>query len=171
MKILTLLALLLPAPALFAQAQNPVSSDTKATWEVIKGYITKAAEKMPEEHYSFRPTDQVRTFGQLVGHIADAQYAMCSAAKEEKRSPLGIEKTKTTKAELVAALKESSAYCDEVYNGMTDEKGQGVVKLFGRDRSRLGVLNFNIAHDYEHYGNLVTYMRMKGLVPPSSERR
>jgi hypothetical protein len=80
-----------------------------------------------------------------------------------------IEKTKKSKTDLVAALKDAFAYCDKVYNGMTDATGSQMIKFFGRDVDKLGVLAFNNMHDYEHYGNMVTYMRLKNIVPPSSE--
>ena len=158
------------AAAAYAQSSS-VAADVKMTYQQVKGYILKSADKMPEEHYSFKPVPEVRSFGQLLGHIADAQYAFCGSATGAKPEPRGIEKSKTTKAELTAALKEAFAYCDEAYNQMTDANAGEAVKLFGRDRTRAGALAFNNAHDYEHYGNLVTYMRMKGLVPPSSEGR
>jgi uncharacterized damage-inducible protein DinB len=153
-----------------AQDKNPLSADTKAVYGSIQNTILRAAEKMPEEHYSFRPTPEVRTYGQIVAHIADSQYLMCGAEKGEKRAtPDEIEKTRTTKADLLAALKEAIAYCDASYDSMTDARASEKVSFFGRDRTRLMVLNFNIAHTLEHYGNLATYLRMKGLVPPTSE--
>lgn len=124
---------------------------------------------MPEENYSFKPTDTVRSYGQIVGHVADAQYLFCSLALGEKNPAPKIEQTKTSKADLVAALKEAFAYCDKAYDGMTDASGTQTVKLFGGDAPKLGVLSVNNAHNLEHYGNLTTYMRMKNIVPPSSE--
>ncbi len=162
------------ATAAIAGAQsnpNPLSADTKGMYESVKGLILRSADKMPEEHYSFKPTPEVRSYAALLGHIADAQYLFCAADKGEKKDPPGIEKTKTTKAELTAALKEAFAYCDSSYSELTDARGAQPVKFFGRDRTRLGVLNFNSSHTNEHYGNLVTYLRLKGLVPPSSEPR
>jgi uncharacterized damage-inducible protein DinB len=82
-----------------------------------------------------------------------------------------IEKSKTTKADLVQALNDAFAYCDKAYDGMTDAHAADIVKFFGRDYAKLAVLSFNSAHNNEHYGNMVTYMRIKGLVPPSSEAR
>jgi len=145
--------------------------DLKALHDVTKGNIIKAAEKMPEEHYGFKPVPEVRSFGQIIGHIADAQYGLCGRAGSIQRSGGSIEKTKTAKADLVAALKEAIGACDGVYGSLTDAKAAEKVKFLGGERSKLAVLSFNTAHNYEHYGNLVTYMRIKGLVPPSSEGR
>jgi uncharacterized damage-inducible protein DinB len=156
---------------LWAQASaNPLAADAKSTYELIKRNIKRSAEKMPEEHWSFKPTPEVRTYGQILAHIADANFMICASARGEKRDPV-IEKTKTTRTEIVQALDESFVYCDADYNGLTDKSAAEMVKFFGRDRTRIGALNFNVAHDFEHYGNLVTYMRMKGIVPPSSEPR
>jgi uncharacterized damage-inducible protein DinB len=163
---------------LHGQAGNPLSAGAKRTYGVIKGYITKAAAKMPEENYGFKPTPDVRSFGQLVGHIADANYGFCAAAGGEK-APMGgfepgsvsIEKTKTSKADLEKALADSFAFCDKVHDGMTDAAGATMVKFLMGDLPKLSILEFNTHHDFEHYGNIVTYMRLKGLVPPSSEQQ
>ncbi len=158
------------AAAAFGQT-NPLAADAKRLYLLTVTNISKSAEKVPEENYSFKPTPEVRSFGQLIGHVADAQYLFCSAVKGDKPAPLGIEKSKTSKADLIAALKEAVAYCTAVYDGMTDQAAPETVKFFGRDQTKLGVLSFNSIHNYEHYGNLVTYMRLKGIVPPSSEGR
>ena len=150
------------------QAQNPLSADTKFWYTTIRGFVIRAAEKMPEANYSFKPAPEVRTFGQIVGHIADDQYYFCSVVKGESKET-EIEKTVKTKAELVANLKEAFAYCDAVYDGFTDAHAAEKIKTFAGERTKLSILNFNYAHAYEHYGNVVTYMRIKGLVPPSSE--
>ena len=152
-------------------AQNPLSVSHKGVYTIAKTNVIRAADKMPEENYSFRATDAVRTFGQIVAHVADAQYLFCSATLGEKNPSPGIEKSKTTKADLVKALNEAFAYCDKVYDGMTDAHAADMVKFFGRDTTKLAVLSFNSAHTMEHYGNIVTYMRLKNLVPPSSEGR
>jgi uncharacterized damage-inducible protein DinB len=152
-------------------AQDPLVNDAKAMWDGVKNNVVRAAEKMPEENYAFKPVPEVRSFGQLIGHVADAQFMLCAIAKGEKRAPAGVEKSKTTKADLVASLKESVAYCDAVYAEMTGAKATETIKMFGRDRTRLGALLMNTSHSNEHYGNIVTYMRIKGLVPPSSEPR
>ena len=148
---------------------NPLSTFNKFAYRRVKDILLRSAEKMPEENYSFKPVDTVRSYGQIVGHVADAQYLFCSIALGEKNPALKIEQTKTSKADLIAALKDAFAYCDKAYDGMTDASATQMVKLFGNDAPKLGALTVNNMHDLEHYGNLVTYMRMKNIVPPSSE--
>jgi len=162
--------ILMAVPAFSQAPPNPLSADLKSTWNQIKGNIAKSAEKMPEENYAFKPTPEVRSYGQLIAHIADANYMICGAAKGEQKA-MGIEKSKTSKADLIAALAESAAYCDSAFDALTDASAAETVRMFGRERTRMGALQMNVAHDFEHYGNLVTYLRMKGLVPPSSEPR
>ena len=157
----------------FAAAQdnaNPFSTFNKGAYARIKGIMLASAEKMPEESYSFKPVDSVRSYGQLVGHLADAQYLFCSISLGEKNPSPGIEKSKTSKADLIAALKEAEAYCDKAYDTMTDASGAQTAKLFGNDAPKLDVLVVNNIHNMEHYGNMVTYMRIKGIVPPTSEQ-
>jgi uncharacterized damage-inducible protein DinB len=137
---------------------------------MLSGILVAAAEKMPEENYSFKPTPDVRTFGQVVGHLADSQYYFCSQVSGEGQPAGSVEKTKTGKAELIAALKEAIAYCSKTYGAMTDAKGSETMKMMNFDFAKLTVLSANTAHDYEHYGNMATYMRLKGVVPPTSEK-
>lgn len=157
-------------PATVAPQPNPYSAYTREIYAGVKGILLRSAEKVPEENYSFKPTEAVRSFGQIIGHVADAQYLFCSMALGEKNPAPKIEKTKTSKADLIAALKDAFTYCDKAYDGMTDASGTQTVKLFGSDAPKLGVLNVNNLHTVEHYGNLVTYMRLKNIVPPTSEQ-
>ena len=148
---------------------NPITASEKGFYSFVSNAVVGAAEKMPEENYSFKPTPEVRSFGQLVGHVADASYMFCSQAMGETNPAKDIEKTKTTKAALVAALKDGVAYCNKAFEGMTDAKGSQMVKLFNFDMAKLTLFSINSAHTDEHYGNMVTYLRLKGIVPPTSE--
>ena len=161
--------------ALFALCTSSLAAQTGAVagigtiYGVAKGNLIKAAEQMPETDYSFKATPEVRSFGQLVGHVANANYMFCAMALGEKSpNSTDIEKT-TAKAGLVQALKDSFTYCDKAY-AISDADGTASVDLFGMKTNKIGVLSFNSAHDMEHYGNIVTYMRLKGMVPPSSQR-
>ena len=159
------------APAATAMAEdNPLSAYNKSMYGGIQRILLRSAELMPEEKYGFKPTEAVRGFGAIVGHVADAQYAFCSAALGEKNPALKVEQTKTSKADLIAALREAIAYCDKAYGGMTDKSGTETVKFMGGDTPKLGVLGVNNVHTIEHYGNLVTYLRMNDIVPPTSDK-
>jgi len=165
---LTLLAQEKPqAPA--TPPANPITLSERGIYSFISNAVVRAAEKMPEENYAFRPTPEVRSFGQLVGHVADANYMFCSQAAGESDPVKDIEKTKTSKADLVAAVKDAVAYCNKVYDGMTDAKGSQMTKLFNFNLAKISLLSLNTAHTDEHYGNMVTYLRIKGIVPPTSE--
>ena len=160
------------APALFAQTQDMSSASAYARTlqTMLKTNIVRAAEKMPEENYSFKPTPDIRSFGELIGHIANAEYNMCSGAMGEKNpNTVNIEKTKTSKADLVAALNASFDYCGKAYATLSDAKVGEMAKYGNSERNKLGLLNYNNFHSNEHYGNIVTYMRLKNLVPPTSE--
>ena len=159
------------APASAQTPDNPISAGQKGLYAMVKNNLIRGAEKMPEENYSFKPTPEVRSFGQLIGHVADSQYMICSAVLGEKNPAPDIEKNKTSKADLVQALKDAVAYCDKAYDEMTDAQAAQMVKFFGRDQAKATVLSFNTIHNMEHYGNMVTYLRLKGIVPPTSEAR
>jgi uncharacterized damage-inducible protein DinB len=168
---LTASGALAPLRAQDGATASPAVSTARMLWEPMIGYITTAAEELPESTYAYKPTPGVRSFGQLVGHVAGAQYLICAAALgDPPRKEDDIEKTRKTKAELVAALKASTQYCGRAY-GQTDKAAQGMTKLFGQERTRLFALGLNANHDAEHYGNIVTYLRINGIVPPSSRQR
>jgi uncharacterized damage-inducible protein DinB len=158
-------------PAQSAPPANPITASEKGFYSFVGGAVVGAAQKMPEENYSFKPTPEVRTFGQLVGHVADASYMFCSQAIGETNPAKDIEKTKTSKADLVAALKDGVAYCNKAFDSMTDAKGIQMVKLFNFNVAKLTLFSINTAHTDEHYGNMVTYLRLKGIVPPTSENQ
>ena len=166
---------LLALTAAGASAQNPVSDSLRGSWSGVKRNIAQSADLMPEEHFSFRPTEDVRSFGELLSHVAGASYVFCAAAKGEK-SPFeedAFEKTAKTKAEIVKATKDAIAYCDSAFAAVTDASaGQMVQAPFGTGQApRANALIGQIGHDNEHYGNLVTYFRLRGIVPPSSRPR
>jgi len=157
-----------PAPAAPAPAPS-FNAFNKMGFGYVKGMVLRSAEKMPEENYAFKPADSVRTFGQILGHVADSNYYFCSVALGEKNPAKAVEKTKTSKADLVAALQDAVAYCNKAFDGMTDTKGSQTVKFRNFDMAKLTVFSLNTAHTDEHYGNMVTYLRIKGIVPPTSE--
>jgi uncharacterized damage-inducible protein DinB len=138
-------------------------------YDQFKGWLIASAEQMPQEHYGFKPSADVRNFGQIIGHVANASYMFCSAALGEAAPSMPNLEEVTAKAELVNGIKAAFAYCDKAYQ-IPEENAMESVTFFGREGSKLWVLNFNAMHDAEHYGNLVTYMRMKGMTPPSSQR-
>ncbi len=163
-----------PTDRLFAQAADPISQAIKQAWAGAKRNITESADQMPEDGFGFRPVDTVRTFGQILAHIAGANYVFCATAKGEK-SPFAedhFEKTATTRAAIRKALADSLAYCDQAYDSLTDAKAAELIaQPFGMGKgARAGILMANTGHLQEHYGNLVTYFQIKGLVPPSSRR-
>lgn len=169
----TLLFIAAPAFAQGAAASAATAgvSTSRAVWEIMSGYFTASAEQVSEADYAYKPVETVRSFGQMVGHVAGAQNMFCAAALgETPKSEDDIEKTVTTKAGLVAALKASNEYCKRAY-AITDAQAAGMIKLFGSDRSKMFTLMLNATHVGEHYGNVVTYMRMKNMVPPSSAPR
>jgi uncharacterized damage-inducible protein DinB len=171
----SLLVLAIAAAPLGAQQQqsalppNAGVSSAKAIWLIPHNFVVKSVEQTPDSLFSFKPTPEVRSLGQLFAHVADGEHLLCSLALGEPMMDGGVEKTKTTKAELLQALKESAAHCERAY-AQTDLAAQTPASFFGQNVNRMWLLNLNGAHDYEHYGNIVTYLRLKGIVPPSSQR-
>ncbi len=145
------------------------SSDLHDLFGTASGFILRSAESVPDSLYDFKPTPEVRSFGQLIGHVAGAQRVFCAAALGEKAGGEDeIEKSATTKAALVTALRASNAYCERAY-AMAPSATSGMTEVFGMKMSKMKALMMNTTHDNEHYGNIVTYMRLKGMVPPSSQ--
>jgi uncharacterized damage-inducible protein DinB len=162
-------ALFVPTSAL-AQS-NPFTDAAKAQFAQIKNNVIRTAEKVPEDLYAFKPTPEVRSLGQLLAHIADGNFGICGAGSGMKPTMSGIEKSTggNGKAAIQKALAESFEFCESAWASMDNTKSPEVVKTFLGTQPRFSVLTFNTSHVWEHYGNLVTYMRLKGIVPPSSE--
>jgi uncharacterized damage-inducible protein DinB len=157
-----------------AASANPVSDGLRASWNGVKRNIKESADLMPEENYGFKPTSDVRSFGAILAHVAGASYLFCAPVKGEK-APYAedyFEKNAKTKAEIVKATNDAIAYCDSALAALTDASAAQMVKPpFGNGEvARAKLVVDQIGHDEEHYGNLVTYFRMKGMVPPSSRR-
>ena len=164
--------ILLSATAATAQTPAPDTGYTatvRNSWNSVKRYVTASAEKMPAEHYAFRPTPDVRTFGELIGHLANEHYLLCSPLKGEANPMEKVDFEKTTaKADLVKAINDSNAYCDAAYAAARDDPKTITSFSATRRDTPFRVMLLNVTHDNEHYGNIITYLRMKGLVPPSS---
>ncbi len=170
----TLLVVAIFAVAALAQTSqapnpNPLSADAKSMYTAVKNNLIKMAEKMPEEHYGFKATADIRTFGQLIGHVADSQARTCSAVNGEPKNLNAS--AMTSKADLVAALKESFSLCDKSFDALTDAKAPETIAMGQRQSTRIGALLRTVSHSNEEYGYMAVYMRLKGIVPPSSEGR
>jgi uncharacterized damage-inducible protein DinB len=153
-----------------------LAGSAKAMHAMIRRDLAEAAENMPANEYAFRPTPEVRTFGQIIGHVVDANFFFCSQAAGEKSPATADYEQFTDKAALVKALNESLIYCDRVYAATTDAnfiQPMQIAHVIGKGSTnsvRGAVLMYNIAHNNEHYGNLAVYMRLKGHIPPSTAR-
>ncbi|MDH3207040.1 MAG: DinB family protein [Gemmatimonadota bacterium] len=167
-RLLIVLAALVATP-ISASAQEPLVQSLRGLFDVTKGVVMATAQDLDATMYAYRPSDEVRSAGQILAHIADGQFIFCSAAAGEANPhPESVEQTTTAKAAIIQALQQGFAYCERVFDRTTDRGAARVVQFFNGPNTTGGVLAFNSAHNYEHYGNLVTYMRINGIVPPSS---
>src|SRR6185369_16244399 len=153
-----------------------MAASAKTMHASIRRNLAEAAELMPPADYSFKPTPDVRTFAQLVGHVAFANYLMCAQAVGEKPPTTNYEQL-TDKAQLVKVLNDSLSYCDRIYEATTDANFNQATTVGGLGPSipqaptiRGAVLMFNVTHNNEHYGNIIVYLRLKGQTPPSTAR-
>jgi uncharacterized damage-inducible protein DinB len=178
------LTLILMAPSLAAQSPAPAQPRPPQTYPAflqaqyasLKRNIIGSADKMPAEHFSFKPVPEVMTYAGLLGHIVDVQYGYCGAVKGGANPAAGKAlDTLTDKAALVTAVKDAFAYCDDAFAALTNENALEMVTIGTapnqRQVARANQLTMVISHGNEHYGNLVTYMRIHGIVPPSSTPR
>lgn len=152
--------------AIHAQSSNPMSTELKAAYNSVKNNLLKSADKMPDDGYAFKPTPDIRSFAEVLDHVAAAQMHACGAVTGEQK-PVNAEAA--SKAEVTAALNAAFAECDKAYDALTDANAAEMIKTPRGERSRIGALAGNVAHDNEQYGILSVYMRLKGVVPPSSE--
>ncbi len=161
----------------YADALTPSLASVARTMHVtMRRNIVEAVDAMPAREFSFRPTQETRTFAQLVGHVINANWFFCSQAKTERPPNTINYETLADKAALVKALREVMSYCDGAYEGTTDAnftqpvQMQAGVGMGPASTVRGAILTFNTAHDNEHYGNIVVYMRLTGHTPPSTAR-
>jgi DinB superfamily len=153
--------------ALYSQTpSNPLTSDLRQAYQTVKNNLHRAAQKMPEPDYSFRPTPEVRTFAEVLGHAAVAEYHTCSALTGTDGGSLSKAENK---ASIIAALDQASGLCDKAFDSLTDSNAAEMIKFPRGQKSRLGGLTGLVMHDTEQYAILGVYMRLKGIVPPSSE--
>jgi DinB superfamily len=157
------------APAQAPAAAPSIADAIRQSYSVVKNNLLKAADKMPDEGYAYQPTPEERTFGAWIAHVADAQTGGCSRALGTPKTPSAG--SKTTKTDLVAALKDSFDTCDAAYAALTEANANDPVQSFRGATPRLASLAGNVAHDNECYGAIAVYLRLKGIVPPSSEPR
>ena len=177
--IITVFLACLAAPAAaqtsdgnFTEALSPsMAAVAKAMHATIRRDLAEAAESMPAEEYAFKPAPQSRSFGEVIGHVANANFFFCSQVKGEKSPATANYEKAADKAAIVKGLNESLAYCDGAYAATTDANFMDTIKVVPSGETRRGaMLMFNTTHNNEHYGNIVVYMRAKGHVPPSTAR-
>ncbi len=150
-----------------------MASIAKTMHASIRRNLAEAAEKMPAESYAFKPTPQVRSFAELLGHVVNANFFFCAQAKGEKSPATANDEKLSEKAALVKGLNEALAYCDGAYDATTDANFMDMIKVVGGpggETRRGAMLGWNTTHNNEHYGNVVVYLRLKGIVPPSTAR-
>ena len=165
-------AIATPLAAQQQQAADPSSrvavAAARASWMAAHNYIVRSAEQMSEADFAFKPVATVRSFAQIVAHVADDEMGWCAQILGEPLKQTQFEKTLTAKAQVVKAIRDAGTYCEKAY-AMTDAQAEGMATIWGGQQPKIKGLMDNAAHDWEHYGNIVTYLRIKGMVPPSSQ--
>ena len=161
------------ASPLLGQAPAKQPDFMVATMEMgakhIRSMFAIAADSMAEADFAFKPTGDVRSFGQLLAHVAASNYLFCSSALGEPAPAANIEKTKTTRSDIRQALTESMDYCDRAFASMHDATKANTPRPFRQAQfPALAILNFRNYHALLHWGNAITYMRLRGKVPPSA---
>jgi uncharacterized damage-inducible protein DinB len=173
---------LINAGSAFGQTADPrvLTAGVERQYKDIQALVLRTAEKVGEDLYSFKPTPDVRSLGGVLGHVADGNNLLCRIASGDPvdfekimkdLSAVQVHEKKTAKADIIVALNESRAFCESVFAKVTDANAQESVSFFTGKTPKLMILTLVTSHSWEHYGNLVTYMRLKGIVPPSSEQR
>jgi uncharacterized damage-inducible protein DinB len=164
-----------PAPAPAPEPpppSNAIRDSLRGPYNAVKDNITKSLPLVPDNRLNFQPTPQVRSMRELFGHVANANYLFCGVSSGEKPAAAGNAEELKTRDELTRALADSFAFCDRAFDALNDQTGAEAVTIDfinNMPSTKLGVLAFNTAHNWEHYGNIVTYLRLNRIVPPSSQ--
>lgn len=162
-----LTGLVLAQPAAAQDSGGPLAPAMADFFERVSGFLVATAEQVPEENYSYSPTEEVMTFGEMVGHVISHNFRLCAEGGGVER-PAEAEQEATTKAELVRKLQASVDFCVPVYRNAGASLSESASAM-GSDTDRAGALVFNLTHSWQHYGNFITYVRSLGMVPPSSQ--
>ena len=174
MRCCSLLLLAIATPLLAQQQAGDPSSGAvaaaRASWRTAHTYIVRSAQQLTEADFAFKPVATVRSFGQIVAHVADDETGWCAQILGEPLTQTQYEKRLTAKADIIKAIQDAGAYCEKAY-AITDAQAGGETTIWGGQQAKIKGLIDNAAHDWEHYGNIVTYLRIKGMVPPSSQRQ
>lgn len=174
MRCCSLLLLAIASPLLAQQqAGDPSGASVaaaRASWRTAHTYIVRSAQQLTEADFAFKPVATVRSFGQIVAHVADDETGWCAQVLGEPVKQTQYEKRLTSKADIVKAIQDAGASCEKAY-GISDAQAAGETTIWGGQQAKIKGLIDNAAHDWEHYGNIVTYLRIKGMVPPSSQRQ
>jgi uncharacterized damage-inducible protein DinB len=165
------LSLLVAVSAAACPAQDVVVRTLKAQVGTFRQNMLEAADKMPASDYSFKPSPDVMSFHQQLAHVADANYSLCSALKNEANPNQGTLEKKAAGKDVIPALKASFDYCSSALDGLTDAKLAETIKRGTAERPLAYYALHLLDHVALHYGNLITYQRLKGIVPPETERR
>ena len=170
--LLTLALVALPALAQAPAAPAPVgpAAEVLTSYNRLKPNILKAADKMPEADFQFKPTPEIRAYARVVNHITEAQFHTCTTLNGTKFDPASVPKDDATKAVVIAGLKASFDECDKAYGALTDATIAETATMGPNKRSHIGLAWGNVSHDNEQYATLSLYLRLKGLVPPTSEK-
>jgi len=155
------------AAGISAQNNTALVNEVKQAYQSVKNNLIKSADKIPEEDYSFKPTPEIRSLGEVLAHVVMAQSHTCAVIAGDQPAAASVKPD--SKASLVAGLKDAFTECDKAYDGLTDANAMEMVKTGRGERTRIGALIGNSTHDTEQYAILSVYMRLKGIVPPSSE--
>jgi hypothetical protein len=154
----------------YAQS-NPISAGLKADWADVSVLLAKEADKMPDEDYRFKPTPEIQDFGQRMAHIISFNLRVCSTLAGHPKTANVSQNGMPTKADIVAAMKEANDTCDAFFGSLTDADLNKMVSMgTGPQRLEVVVINdFILQHSQEMYGYMAVYLRLKGVVPPSSD--
>ena len=173
-KLITLAILALPATAFAQAAAAPgatgPAAEVQTSYNRLKPNVIKAAEKMPAEDFGYKPTPEIRSYARVINHITEAQFHTCTTLNGTAFDKASVPSDTATKEVIVAALKASFAECDKAYGALTDTNILEVGTMGPMKRTHIGLAWGNVSHDNEQYAELSTYLRLKGLVPPTSEK-
>jgi hypothetical protein len=167
---LVLIAVVLAVPTAAQSPTDPLASALKRQWDGIALNLKESAEAVPAPRYSFKPSPDVKTFAGEMGHAANTHYFFCARLKGEANPNKNDYEKETDKDTLVKAVTASNDYCSSIINGATDKWLMEMIGQGPQAQPRAAWLAAHIAHSNETYGTVVPYMRMSGVVPPSTAR-
>ncbi|MBI2816714.1 MAG: DinB family protein [Acidobacteria bacterium] len=153
------------------RAADIIAGPLKAQWEITRGLVVGMVEAVPESKWGYKPTPEVRSFREQFTHLISENFYYMSMVADDKAPDRAKLEALTNRDEIIKTLKDSYDYGAKALSALTDQKATEMITIRGQQVPRWTAALYNLTDNMDHYGNLVVYVRLNGMVPPRTAAR